>query len=205
MVVGAARPLANEVTVGRMAPLPGTPPLAPGVEAPMAVAGSKMITALYGDPVGIPAALVGVMRPVLVTREARLEAREVTVGRPAPGVEAPIAVAGSKMITALYGDAVGMPATLVGVMRPVLVRREARLGANEVNVGRTAPGVEAPIAVAGSKTMTALYGDPVGIPAALVGVTRPVVVMADTRLGAKEVTVGRPTPGVEAPAAVEGT
>lgn len=112
-VVGEAMLLASEVTVGRTGPplWPGRDalPETPGIAPLTAVAGSYTITALYGVPVGMPAALVGVMRPVMVIGAARPLANEVTVGRTAapllpgtpPGVEAPMAVAGSKMITAL--------------------------------------------------------------------------------------------------------
>lgn len=92
--------------------LPGTPPLAPDV-------GTKTTTPLNGEPVAMPAELVGVMSPVEVKGEATLVATEVIVGRPV--AESP-PVVGTKMMTPLNGDPVALPAELVSVIRPVEVK-----------------------------------------------------------------------------------
>lgn len=65
-----------EVIVGRAGPLGLT------LTPPTADEGTKTITPVYGVPVGVPTASVGVMRPVVV--KALLPATEVTVGREAP-------------------------------------------------------------------------------------------------------------------------
>lgn len=220
VVKGDTTPLTIEVMVGRFAageepplaapPLrlwPGTPGvLEAGAEPVLGGWGSQTMTPLTGEPVAIPAELVGVTRPVVVIGNGRPKRNEVTVSKPppgallAPGIEALTAVAGSYTMTALYGDPVGMPAELVGVMRPVVVMGDARLLANEVTVGRTPLG--APLgptfdADDGSRTMTPLNGDPVAIPAELVGVMSPVVVIGEAIVPTKDVTVGKPVP--EAP------
>lgn len=92
------------------------------------------------------------------------------VGLPgAPGV-------GTNTITPVMGEAVGMPAALVGVTKPTVVK--ATLPEVDVTVGTPAAGAvalpEAP--GVGTKTMTPVIGEAVGMPAAFVGVTKPIVV-----------------------------
>lgn len=132
-----------------------------------------------------PAALVGVIRPVVV--KAEVPDTEVTVGRPAPGavgLVAPPGTAevGTKTMTPVTAGPVEMPAALVGVIRPVVVKAE--VPDTDVIVGRTADGPAglAPLGVGdsapevGTYTITAVYGAAVAMPAAFVGMIRPVVV-----------------------------
>lgn len=177
---------AIEVMVGRPVPL-------------ATVEGTKTITPLYGVPVMAPAESVGVMSPVVVKALLPIE---VTVGRPA-------AVDGTKTTTALNGEPVAIPAEFVGVMTLVVVKARSPV---EVIVGRAVPPgltlaplglmLAPPAAVEGTKTTTALNGEPVAMPAEFVGVMRLVVVKARSP---NEVIVGRAVlPGLT-PAAVEGT
>lgn len=217
VVKGDTTPLTIEVMVGKFAAGEEPPPAPPlrlwpgipgvleaGAKPVLGGGGSKTMTPLTGVPVAMPAELVGVTRPVVVKGNGRPGMNEVTVSKPppgallAPGMEALTAVAGSYTMTALYGDPVGMPAELVGVMRPVVVMGDARLLANEVTVGRTPLG--APLgptfdAEEGNRTMTPLNADPVAIPAELVGVMSPVVVIGEATLPTKDVTVGKPALG----------
>lgn len=120
MVVKAEVP-DTEVTVGR--PAPGAVGLAPLGEAEV---GMNTMTPVTGGPVGMPAALVGVTRPVVV--KAEMPDTDVTVGKPADGPAGLVPVGsgdapevGTYTITAVYGAAVAMPAALVGMIRPVVV------------------------------------------------------------------------------------
>lgn len=105
---------AVDVTVGRAVGAAVALPGAPDV-------GTNTITPVMGEAVGIPAALVGVTKPMVV--KATLPAVDVTVGTPAEGAiglpEVP--GVGTKTMTPVIGGAVGMPAAFVGVTNPMVV------------------------------------------------------------------------------------
>lgn len=212
--VGVIRPVdvKAEATVATTEVIVGRPNADPPLGTMAPVGGTNTMTPANGEPVTLPAELVGVIRPVDVKGEATLATTEVIVGRPdadgPPGTraDAPLGtrppVGGTKTITPLNGVPSALPAEFVGVIRPVDVNGEAILAAIEVIVGRP-DAADAP--PGGTKTINPLYGVPIALPAASVGVMRPADVKGEVMLPTVEVTSGKLAPGAPLGRPVGGT